>query len=200
MENLWDAIVKIVQVNKEDTVKERKKNKKTIKKEREIMNEKSYKKLIFKGPGTDLEIELPEGHIWKGGSAVSEQGITFNPNMPTEEVFTLPHKYGVNGTVSSTKPLNYGGSLIDEFTLTFKDGKVVDYQAKQVEDTLKHLLETDEGSLRLGEVALVPDESPVSQSGLIFYNTLFDENSSCHIALGKAYPTNLEGGSDMNEE
>src|SRR5699024_11678822 len=98
---------------------------KTLKTAREILNEKSYKKLIFKGPGTDLEIELPEGHIWKGGSAVSEQGITFNPNMPTEEVFTLPHKYGVNGTVSSTKPLNYGGSLIDEFTLTFKDGKVV---------------------------------------------------------------------------
>src|SRR5699024_10791342 len=103
-------------------------------------------------------------------------------------------------TVSSTKPLNYGGSLIDEFTLTFKDGKVVDYQAKQGEDTLKHLLETDEGSLSLGEVALVPDESPVSQSGLIFYNTLFDENASCHIDLGKAYTKNLEGGSDMNEE
>src|SRR5699024_3918526 len=200
MENLWDAIVKIVRVDKEDPVKAWEEHNKTLKTAREILNEKSYKKLIFKGPGTDLEIELPEGHIWKGGSAVSEQGITFNPNMPTEEVFTLPHKYGVNGTVSSTKPLNYGGSFIDESTITFKDGKVVDYQAKQGEYTLKHLLETDEGSLRLGEVALVPDESPVSQSGLIFYNTLFDENASCHIALGKAYPTNLEGGSDMNDE
>src|SRR5699024_10491593 len=108
-------------------------------------------------------------------------------------------KYGVNGTVASTKPLNYGGSLIDNFSLTFKDGKVVDFKAEQGEETLKHLLDTDEGAQRLGEVALVPHESPVSQSGLIFYNTLFDENASCHIALGKAYPTNLEGGADMDE-
>src|SRR5699024_785278 len=119
--------------------------------------------------------------------------------MPTEEVFSLPHKYGVNGTVASTKPLNYGGSLIDNFSLTFKDGKVVDFKAEQGEETLKHLLDTDEGAKRIGEVALVPHELPVSQSGLIFYNTIFDVNASCHIALGKAYPTNLEGGADMNE-
>lgn len=200
MESLWDAIVKIVRVDQDNPVAAWGKHNKTLETAREILNEKSYKKLIFKAPGTDLEIELPEGHIWKGGSAVSENGITFNPNMPTEEVFTLPHKYGVNGTVASTKPLNYGGSLIDDFSLTFKDGKVVDYKAAQGEGTLKHLLDTDEGATRLGEVALVPHESPVSQSGLIFYNTLFDENASCHIALGKAYPTNLKGGSEMNEE
>jgi len=200
MESLWDAIVKIVRVDQDDPVAAWDEHNKTLETAREILNEKSYKKLIFKAPGTDLEIELPEGHIWKGGSAVSEKGITFNPNMPTEEVFTLPHKYGVNGTVASTKPLNYGGSLIDDFSLTFKDGKVVDYKAAQGEGTLKHLLDTDEGATRLGEVALVPHESPVSQSGLIFYNTLFDENASCHIALGKAYPTNLKGGSEMNEE
>lgn len=200
IENLWEAIVKIVRVDQDDPVKAWEEHNQTLETAREILNEKSYKKLVFTGPGTDLEIELPEGHIWKGGSAVSQQGITFNPNMPTEEVFTLPHKYGVNGTVASTKPLNYGGSLIDNFSLTFKDGKVIDYKAEQGEGTLKHLLETDGGSVRLGEVALVPDESPVSRSGLIFYNTLFDENASCHLALGKAYPTNLEGGSDMNEE
>ncbi|MBU5465993.1 aminopeptidase [Virgibacillus sp. MSJ-26] len=200
MESLWDAIVKIVRVDQDNPVAAWGKHNKTLETAREILNEKSYKKLIFKAPGTDLEIELPEGHIWKGGSAVSENGITFNPNMPTEEVFTLPHKYGVTGTVASTKPLNYGGSLIDDFSLTFKDGKVVDYKAAQGEGTLKHLLDTDEGATRLGEVALVPHESPVSQSGLIFYNTLFDENASCHIALGKAYPTNLKGGSEMNEE
>jgi aminopeptidase len=119
--------------------------------------------------------------------------------MPTEEVFTAPHKYGVNGTVSSTKPLNYGGNLIDNFSLTFKEGKVVDFKAEQGEETMKHLLDTDEGATRLGELALVPHESPISQSGLIFYNTLFDENASCHLALGKAYPNNLEGGSDMDE-
>lgn len=200
MESLWDAIVKIVRVDQDNPVAAWGKHNKTLETAREVLNEKSYKKLIFKAPGTDLEIELPEGHIWKGGSAVSENGITFNPNMPTEEVFTLPHKYGVTGTVASTKPLNYGGSLIDDFSLTFKDGKVVDYKAAQGEGTLKHLLDTDEGATRLGEVALVPHESPVSQSGLIFYNTLFDENASCHIALGKAYPTNLKDGSEMNEE
>lgn len=198
--SLWEEIVKIVRVDKEDPVAAWDEHNKTLETAREILNEKNYKKLIFKGPGTELELELPEGHIWKGGSAVSQKGITFNPNMPTEEVFTLPHKYGVNGTVASTKPLNYGGSLIDDFSLTFKDGKVVDFKAAQGEGALKHLLDTDEGATRLGEVALVPHESPVSQSGLIFYNTLFDENASCHIALGKAYPTNLEGGAEMNND
>ncbi|SDQ11836.1 aminopeptidase [Virgibacillus salinus] len=200
IESLWEAIVKIVRVDQDNPIAAWDAHNETLKTAREILNKKSYKKLIYKAPGTDLELELPEGHIWKGGSAVSEQGTTFNPNMPTEEVFSLPHKYGVNGTVSSTKPLNHGGSLIDNFSLTFKDGKVVDYKAEQGEDTLKHLLDTDEGARRLGEVALVPHESPVSQSGLIFYNTLFDENASCHIALGKAYPTNLKGGAEMNDE
>ncbi|TQS72226.1 aminopeptidase [Ornithinibacillus gellani] len=200
IEALWDAIVKIVRVDQDDPVAAWDKHNEGLRIAREVLNEKNYKKLIFKAPGTNLEMELPEGHIWKGGSAESEKGIVFNPNMPTEEVFSVPHKYGVNGTVASTKPLNYGGSLIDHFSLTFKDGKVVDFKAEEGEDTLKHLLETDEGATRLGEVALVPHESPVSQSGLIFYNTLFDENASCHIALGKAYPTNLEGGSAMSNE
>src|SRR5690625_3571822 len=200
IESLWEAIVKIVRVDQDDPVAAWEAHNETLRIAREILNKRNYQKLVFTAPGTNLEIELPEGHIWKGGSAESEKGITFNPNMPTEEVFSLPHKYGVNGTVASTKPLNYGGSLIDNFSLTFKDGKVVDFKAEQGEETLKHLLDTDEGAKRLGEVALVPHESPVSQSGLIFYNTLFDENASCHIALGKAYPTNLEGGADMDEE
>ncbi|API91889.1 aminopeptidase [Virgibacillus pantothenticus] len=200
IESLWAAIVKIVRVDQENPVAAWETHNESLRVAREILNKKSYQKLIFKAPGTHLEMELPEGHIWKGGSAQTEDGVTFNPNMPTEEVFSLPHKYGVNGTVASTKPLNYGGSLIDRFQLTFKDGKVVDFKAEQGQETLEHLLNIDEGSKRLGEVALVPHESPVSQSGLIFYNTLFDENASCHIALGKAYPTNLEGGSKMNEE
>lgn len=199
IEKLWEAIVKIVRVDHDDPVAAWNEHNRTLETAREILNKKDYRKLIFKAPGTDLEIELPKGHIWKGGSAESEQGITFNPNMPTEEVFSLPHKYGVNGTVANTKPLNYGGSVIDHFSLTFEDGEVVDYKAEQGEETLKHLLDSDEGSRRLGEVALVPDESPVSQSGLIFYNTLFDENASCHIALGKAYPTNLKDGAEMSD-
>lgn len=200
VQSLWDAILKIVRVDQDDPVAAWEKHNQTLKEKREELNRKNYKKLIFKAPGTNLEIELPEGHIWKGGSAVTETGITFNPNMPTEEVFTMPHKYGVNGTVASTMPLNYGGSVIDRFSLTFKDGKVVDFQAEQGEEVLKHLLDSDEGARRLGEVALVPDESPVSKSGLVFYNTLFDENASCHIALGKAYPTNIENGSAMSEQ
>nr|WP_026682618.1 aminopeptidase [Priestia megaterium] len=200
IESLWDAIVKIVRIDQDDPIAAWDAHNETLRTAREILNKKNYKKLVFTAPGTNLEMELPKGHIWKGGSAKTSSGTTFNPNMPTEEVFSMPHKYGVNGTVASTKPLNYGGSLIDNFSLTFKDGKVVDYQAEQGENTLKHLLETDDGSKRLGEVALVPHESPVSQSGLIFYNTLFDENASCHIALGKAYPTNVEGGAAMNEE
>ncbi|MGJ9458260.1 aminopeptidase [Oceanobacillus sp. CF4.6] len=200
VDSLWNAILKIVRVDQEDPIAAWDAHNETLKIAREVLNDRNYKKLIFKAPGTDLELELPVGHRWKGGSAVSEGGVTFNPNIPTEEVFSMPHKYGVNGTVASTKPLNYGGSLIDNFSLTFKDGQVVDFKAEQGEAVLKHLLDSDEGARRLGEIALVPHESPVSQSGLIFYNTLFDENASCHIALGKAYPTNLEGGSAMSGE
>ena len=198
--SLWDEIMKMVRIDQEDPVAAWEKHNETLRKAHEKLNEKQYEKLILKAPGTNLEIGLPKGHIWQGGTAVSENGTVFNPNLPTEEVFTVPHKYKVNGSVTSTKPLNYGGTLIDKFQLTFTDGKVTDFVAEQGEDVLKHLLETDEGSGRLGEIALVPDESPISQSGLIFYNTLFDENASCHIALGKAYPTNLEGGADMNEQ
>lgn len=200
VESLWEAIIKIVRVDQEDPIAAWAEHNQTLHTAESILNERQYKALIFKAPGTDLEVGLPEGHIWRGGSAVSEKGITFNPNMPTEEVFCLPHKYQVNGVVTSTMPLNYGGSLIENFSLTFKDGQVVDFKAEKGEEVLKHLLDTDEGSRRLGEVALVPHDSPVSQSGLIFYNTLFDENASCHLALGKAYPTNLKNGSHMNEK
>ncbi len=200
IESLWGEIFKIVRVDKEDPVAAWDKHNDILHQAREFLNKKKYKAFVFKAEGTDLRIELPEGHIWKGGATKTEKGFAFNPNMPTEEVFTVPDKYGVDGKVKATKPLVYGGNMIDGFSLTFKEGKVVDFEAEKGYDTLKHLLDTDEGASRLGELALVPHSSPISQSGLIFYNTLFDENASCHIALGKAYPTNLEGGSDMNEE
>lgn len=200
IEALWDTIVKIVRVDKDDPIAAWEEHNKILAVAVDILNDKRYNKLIFKAPGTNLEIGLPEGHIWAGGSAISQDGITFNPNMPTEEVFCMPHKYEVDGVVASTMPLNYGGALIDNFSLTFEKGKVVDFEAETGGEALKHLLDTDEGARRLGEVALVPNESPISQSGLIFYNTLFDENASCHIALGKAYPTNLKNGSSMNKE
>ncbi|MYL20345.1 aminopeptidase [Halobacillus litoralis] len=201
VEKLWEQIFSIVRVDQDDPVEAWKKHNDTLITAREYLNKKQYRKLIYKAPGTDLEVALPKGHVWKGGPAGTAEGnISFNPNMPTEEVFTAPHKYGVDGKVTSTKPLNYGGNVINNFTLTFKEGKVVDFTAEEGSETLQHLLDTDEGSRHLGELALVPHESPISQSGLIFYNTLYDENASCHLALGKAYPNNVQGGSDMNEE
>lgn len=199
-EKLWEQIFKIVRVDQEDPIKAWDEHNETLKKAHAILNEKKYKELRFTAPGTDITFGLPEGHIWKGGGAYTTDGLHFNPNMPTEEVFTVPHKYEVNGVVRNTKPLVYNGNMIDNFSLTFKDGAVVDFEAEKGYDTLAHLLDTDEGAKRLGELALVPDASPISQSGLIFYNTLFDENASCHVALGKAYPTNLEGGSEMSDE
>lgn len=197
---LWEQIFKITRVDKEDPIQAWKEHNATLAKARDYLNKKKYKKLVYKAPGTDLEIELPEGHIWKGGSSLSEEGTEFNANIPTEEVYTLPHKYGVNGKVSSTKPLSYGGNLIENFSVTFKDGKVVDFEAERGYETLKNLLDMDEGARRLGEVAIVPHKSPISQSGLIFFNTLYDENASCHLALGKAYPSSIQGGSKMDDD
>src|SRR5699024_5572590 len=199
-QSLWEEIIKMVRVDLDDPLSAWDEHNAILKHAYEYLNEKQYDKLVLTAPGTNLEIGLPVNHIWQGGAAVSQKGIVFNPNLPTEEVFTMQHKYRVDGTVTSTKPLNYGGNLIDEFTLTFKDGTVVDFTAKQGGETLEHLLDTDDGAKRIGEIALVPNESPVSQSGLIFYNTLFDENASVHIALGKAYPTNIEGGAQMGED
>lgn len=200
-EKLWEQIFFITRVDQADPVAAWQKHNQTLKAAREYLNEKQYKKLIYRATGTDLTIYLPDGHIWQGGSGPSEKGIEFNANIPTEEVYTLPDKYGVNGTVVSTKPLSYGGNIINNFSLTFKDGKVVDFAAEEGEEALKNMLDTDEdGARRLGEVALVPHESPISKSGLIFFNTLFDENASCHLALGKAYPTSIEKGSTMSKE
>ncbi|MFC0522085.1 aminopeptidase [Pontibacillus salicampi] len=200
VDKLWEHIFDITRVNQNDPIAAWNEHNAILGKARDFLNQKQFKKLVYKAPGTDLEIQLPEGHKWKGGSSETEGGISFNANMPTEEVFTLPDKYGVNGTVSSTKPLSYGGNLIENFSLTFKEGKVVDFTAEKGYDTLQNLLDMDEGARRLGEVAIVPHHSPISQSGVIFYNTLYDENASCHLALGKAYPSSIKGGADMNNE
>ena len=150
--------------------------------------------------GTDLTIALPEGHLWLGGKEASKKGIIFDANIPTEEVFTAPHYAGANGTVYSTKPLIYDGNQIEKFYFTFKDGKVVDYGAKEGKEYLTNLIETDENSCYLGEVALVDHYSPISQSNMIFFETLYDENASCHLALGAAYPTCLENSDGMSQE
>ncbi|GAA0357321.1 aminopeptidase [Bacillus horti] len=200
VEKLWETIYQVTRVNQENPIEEWKKHNATLSQKVEYLNKKQYKQLIFEGPGTHLTLDLPENHVWAGGGAVSQDGAAFNPNIPTEEVFTMPHKDGINGTVRSTKPLNYGGKLINNFTLTFENGKVVDFTAETEYETLKRLLDTDDGAKSLGEVALVPHQSPISQSNLIFYNTLFDENASCHLALGEAYPTNIKDGTSLSKE
>ncbi|WP_202080907.1 aminopeptidase [Caldalkalibacillus salinus] len=200
IEKLWQSIFSITRVDQDDPVHAWHQHLETLKSKVEYMNDKKFAKLHYSGPGTDLSIELPQGHVWLGGGEKSQNGVFTVPNMPTEEIFTMPHKDGVNGTVKSTKPLNYSGNLIDEFQLTFKDGKVVDFDAEQGYNILKDLLDTDEGARRLGEVALVPHSSPISQSGLIFYNTLYDENASSHLALGATYPNCIEGGTKMDKE
>ena len=197
---LWDAIFKATRSDLENPVEAWTKHNDTLHEKVDYLNEKKYAKLHYTAPGTDLTIELPKGHLWCGAGSVNEKGDEFMANMPTEEVFTVPHKDGVNGYVSSTKPLSYGGNIIDNFKITFENGRITNVEAEQGEEVLKNLVATDEGSHRLGEVALVPHDSPISNSGLLFYNTLFDENASNHLAIGSAYAFCLEGGKTMNRE
>lgn len=197
---LWDAIFAATRITEEDPVTAWKQHDTMLHEKADTLNALNIDELIYTAPGTNLTIGLPEGHIWTGGSSINANGHTFMANMPTEEVFTAPHKDRVNGFVSSTKPLSYSGNIIDDFTLTFKDGAVVDVKAARGEDVLKQLLATDEGARRLGEVALVPHDSPISNSNTLFYNTLFDENASNHLAVGSAYTFCLEGGKDMTPE
>ena len=198
---LWSIILKAVRIDGGDFINQWKEHNKNLRKTREFLNNKNFKTLHYKNSlGTDLTVELPKDHIWLGGSEFTPAGIEFNANIPTEEVFTLPKKTGVNGKVVSTKPLNYNGNLIEDFSLRFKEGKIIDFTAEKGYETLKNIIETDEGSYYLGEVALVPYDSPISNLNILFYNTLFDENASCHFAFGKAYPVCLKDGQNMNKE
>lgn len=198
-EKLLDAILDSVRMNSENPVEAWTAHNDNLHSKADYLNNKKYAALRYKAPGTDLEVGLPEGHIWCGASSINKDGTQFMANMPTEEVFTVPHKDKVNGYVSSTLPLSYGGNIIDNFKLTFKDGKVVDYTAETGQDILEGLLNTDDAAKYLGEVALVPHDSPISNSKILYYNTLFDENASCHLALGSAYPFCLEGGKELDE-
>lgn len=202
LKQLWKAVLKAVHVEEDnDPIAVWETHNETLKKREAVLNDYQFKSLHFTNAiGTDLNIELVANHIWAGGNEISEKGIVFNPNMPTEEIFTMPYKYGVNGTVYASKPLDYNGKLIDQFHFTFKDGKVIEYGAEKEPEALKMLMEFDEGSRYIGEVALVPHDSPISRSGILFLNTLFDENASCHLALGRAYPMNVVGGTTMSEE
>ncbi|AJY77307.1 aminopeptidase [Paenibacillus beijingensis] len=200
MSSLWKAIFKSVRVDQDDPIAAWDEHIRTLNEKSDYLNARKYKKLHYTAPGTDLTIELPEGHLWVAADSINEKGIPFVANLPTEEVFTAPKADGVNGYVSSTKPLSYGGNLIDGFTITFENGRITDVKAEKGEETLRNLVEMDEGSHYLGEVALVPHQSPISQSNILFYNTLFDENASNHLAIGSAYAFNLEGGKSMSQE
>lgn len=197
---LWEKIFIATRMDEADPVAAWKEHTELLAEKCRFLNDKKIKMLHYKAPGTDLRVELPKGHKWEGGGEYSTKGTYFVANMPTEEVFTMPHKYGVNGTLKATKPLVYGGNLIDDFSLEFKEGKIVGFKAAQGEEMLEKLIETDEGASYLGEVAIVPHSSPVSKTGTLFYNTLFDENASCHFAIGSSYPTNIEGGVKMSDE
>lgn len=201
VEKLWEAIFKAVRINNGDAVEEWTQHIENIKASLQYLNYYNFKFLHYKNSaGTDLIVELPENHIWQGATSKTPDGVEFIPNIPTEEVFTLPKKTGVNGTAVSSKPLVYNGNVIENFTLTFKDGRIVDFSAEKGIDSLKSLIETDEGSHYLGEAALVPYDSPISKQNILFYNTLFDENASCHLAIGKAYPTCIKNSENLSEE
>ena len=197
---LWQSIVALCRLDQTDPVAAWRSHLDGLAVRCDLLNGKSYRALKYRGPGTDLTLGLPQGHIWMSGQSTSRNGIRFAPNLPTEEVFTIADRADVNGTVRSSKPLSYGGTLIEDFTLRFENGKVVDLHAARGQHVLKTLVETDDGAGRLGEVALVPHGSPISQTGLLFYNTLFDENAASHVALGSAYRFTLERGEAMSHE
>jgi aminopeptidase len=197
---LWDAIFVASRVAVDDPVQEWREHGARLKKRMEMLNAKRYYALHFKAPGTDLTVGLADDHLWAGGGTTAGNGIYCQPNIPTEECFTTPHKDRVNGTVRASKPLSHQGTLIENIAVRFENGRIVEATATTGEDVLNRLISTDDGARRLGEVALVPYSSPIAQSGMLFWNTLFDENAASHIALGQAYSTCLIDGEKMDAE
>ena len=197
---LWDVIFDVCRVRSADPIAAWKQHINDLGAREDYLNDRRYRRLRFSGPGTDLTIGLPVGHRWLSGGLVAKNGIYAVVNMPTEEVFTLPHREEIEGIVRSTKPLSYGGNLIENFSLTFEKGRVVRATAEKGQASLDSLLKTDEGARSLGEVALVPHSSPVSQSNVLFYHILYDENASSHLALGAAYRFSIQGGTEMADE
>jgi aminopeptidase len=199
LSRLWDTIATLCRLDRPDPIAAWKAHLAALAARSEYVNRKRYTALRFAGPGTDLTVGLPAGHIWVSGASVTQSGIRFVANLPTEEVFTIADRNRVEGTVRATKPLSYGGTLIDDFSLRFEGGRVVDFKAARGEAVLRQLVETDAAAGRLGEVALVPHSSPIAQSGLLFYSTLFDENAASHVALGSAYKFTLTGADAMSD-
>jgi aminopeptidase len=197
---LADAIFAASRVDRDDPVAAWAEHNGELRKRSTWLNGERFAALHFTGPGTDLTVGLADGHEWHGGASTAKNGVTCNPNIPTEEVFTTPHALKVEGHVSSTKPLSHQGTLIDNIQVRFEGGRIVEAKASKGEAVLNKVLDTDEGARRLGEVALVPHSSPISASGVLFYNTLFDENASCHIALGQCYSKCFLNGASLSQD
>jgi aminopeptidase len=197
---LWKHIFDICRISTEDPIKEWEDHLSNLTKRAEYLNKKSYIALRLTAPGTDLNVGLPKNHSWLGGAEVAANGINFVANIPTEEIFTTPDRLKTEGIVTATKPLFFGGILIEDMVLKFSEGKVTEVTAKTGHELLLKTLKVDDGAQYLGEIALVPHSSPISQSGLLFYNTLMDENASNHIALGKAYRTCIKDGEKMKDD
>src|SRR5664279_2761022 len=197
---LADAIFAASRVDNDNAVAAWKKHNAVLRERTEWLNGQRFHALHYSGPGTDLTVGLADGHEWEGGASTAKNGITCNANIPTEEVFTTPHARRVSGHVVSTKPLSYQGSLIDGIAVKFEQGRIVEAKVARGAAVLNKVLDTDEGSRRLGEVALVPHSSPISKSGLLFFNTLFDENAACHVALGQCYSKCFVDGDRLTPE
>ncbi|MBE3552249.1 MAG: aminopeptidase [Kyrpidia tusciae] len=197
LDALWNDILICSRADGPDPVGAWREHLENLKKRAKWLTDLRIHRLHYRAPGTDLTVELPETHYWAAASNETPQGVSFVANIPTEEVYTVPLREGVEGTVSSTMPLNHNGSLIEGIRLRFEKGKIVEATADRGEEALRHIIETDEGSRYLGEISLVPVDSPISQRGRLFYNTLFDENASCHLAIGNAYPL-IEGGHHLD--
>jgi aminopeptidase len=197
---LWHGIFAASRIDTPDPVADWQAHNRDLKARSDHLNGKSYSALHFRGPGTDLRVGLADDHVWAGGATTAKNGIVCNPNIPSEEVFTTPHKDRVDGFVTSTKPLSYQGTLIEEISVRFEGGRITEAKARAGEEVLRKVLDTDDGARRLGEVALVPHSSPIAASGLLFYNTLFDENAASHIALGQSYAKCMRNGGSLSQD
>jgi len=200
LSTLWDTIARLCRLDRPDPIAAWRTHLSALAARSDALNRRRYAALRFSGPGTDLTVGLPAAHTWVSGKSVTQTGIPFVANLPTEEVFTIADCHRVEGTVRATKPLSYAGTLIEDFSLRFEAGRVVDLKAARGEAVLRQLVDTDATAGRLGEVALVPHSSPIAQSGLLFYTTLFDENAASHVALGSAYKFTLTGAEAMSDE
>jgi aminopeptidase len=200
LDRLWEAIFSTTRVNADDPVSNWKAHDAQLHKRAAHMNEKRYSALQYRGPGTDFRLGLADDHLWLGGGTTAGNGLYCIPNMPTEEIFTTPHKDRADGAVTATKPLSYQGTMIEGIQVRFERGRIVAAHATRGQEVLQKLIATDEGAARLGEVALVPHSSPIASSGLTFFNTLFDENAASHIALGQAYTSCLRDGDKLTKD